>query len=238
MIPNKLKEVDDIAKYVEKFNAINSIQDRYASFDLCYRYFFTNRDELKNTEMSCYVLWSYLASWGMLRNSFLLQKSPAHLKNLIEYVHDKENDHLFNVDVDSYDDTNKKIIIIAYNEIKTRLGIKKERSITLVTKIMLGVFGCIPAYDTYFSDTFTKMGGKGFKAEGLTEISLGFISEFYIKHNNIIDPLKEKCNVKCFNKENESSVMKYTRAKIIDMYGFQRALSISEDEKRNPLQSK
>jgi hypothetical protein len=35
--------------------------------------------------------------------------------------------------------------------------IKDKRHLVLATKIMMGVFGCIPAYDQYFSSTFRNL---------------------------------------------------------------------------------
>jgi len=58
--------------------------ERYASFDFCYNYFYSfykeNRlSELangQNLQTSCLQIGFYLASWGMMRgSSFLLEKS-------------------------------------------------------------------------------------------------------------------------------------------------------------------
>lgn len=66
--------------------------ERYASFDYCYNYFYSffKEDRLSelatadNIQVSCFQIGFYLASWGMMRgSSFLLEKSVRHYKNLI-----------------------------------------------------------------------------------------------------------------------------------------------------------
>ena len=229
-----------IRKYIDEFKDNGQdITHRYSSFDLCYNYFTTNRDQLtgNNMEMSCYVLWSYLASWGMLRNSFLLQKSPAYLKDLIIYIQACQD--IFEIDVSSYDnEDNRKRLIKTYTGIAEALRladpkvidkngkpVKNARGITLVTKIMLGVFGCVPAYDRNFTETFKIIGkGKGFKSNTLSESSLIAIFDFYKDHKPLIDSIRINCPVKTFDKSHSNSGHCYTIAKIIDMYGFQQAL--------------
>ena len=175
--------------------------------------------------MSCFVLWSYLASWGMLRgSSFLLQKNPAYLKQLITYI-SRDCQDLFDIDVNSYNENIDKILK-AYDGVEKCISSKENKAtLTLVTKIMLGVFGCIPAYDTNFKSTFTAIAKMGFKNHELTEKSLNCIYEFYKLHEPELETLRLSCNVIDFN--GNCTDYKYTRAKIIDMYGFQKNLQRS-----------
>ena len=60
----------DIDQCIEEFLSRHDVNLRYASFDFCYNYFFTFKGQLSaDLEKSCFVLWGYLASWGMLRGS-------------------------------------------------------------------------------------------------------------------------------------------------------------------------
>ena len=82
--------MEDFRKYVSIFIEKVGVEHRYASFDFCYSYFYQvhvlNESKNEDKEKSCMVLWSYLASWGMLRGSSkLLQKSPAYLLPLINH---------------------------------------------------------------------------------------------------------------------------------------------------------
>ena len=60
---------------------------RNLSFDYCYSYFYNNRCHFtEKLQESCSQLWSYLASWGMLRGSSkLLQNNFACFIPLIEH---------------------------------------------------------------------------------------------------------------------------------------------------------
>ena len=217
-----------ITDYIDLFNQSNKESGtRYATFDLCYGYFNSNRKKLigDNMEKSCYVLWSYLASWGMLRgSSFLLQMNPSYLIPLVKYINGK-GDIMFDVDIDSYTQ-NSNAILSSYNEIEIILTPDAEPhttpSKTLITKIMLGVFGCIPAYDRYFIGTF-KSEGIGFCSPKLSPKSIECISDFYTTNTKeISDLINNYNNVKDFY--GKGTELKYPIAKIIDMYGFQKGL--------------
>ena len=229
-----------ITGYIDIFNESNQKSGtRYATFDLCYGYFNSNRKNLigNNMEKSCYVLWSYLASWGMLRgSSFLLQMNPSYLISLVEYINSNEGDIMFDIDVNSYVQ-NSDVILSTYDKIKSLLTPKTESktipSKTLVTKIMLGVFGSIPAYDRYFIETF-KTKGVGFCSPNLSPQSIECISAFYAKHKPEIDNLIENSKVKDFY-GNETG-LKYPIAKIIDMYGFQKGMTDEENKDTKKLE--
>ena len=107
-------------KYLTEYR--DDVNHRYASFDFCYGYFrscYNNNMDItgENMQRSCMILWSFLGSWGMLRgSSSLLQKSPATLKSVIEFI--KNNQYLFEIDVPSYkQNDNVQKIIAAYKEL-------------------------------------------------------------------------------------------------------------------------
>ncbi len=204
-----------------------ALYDREISFDICYDYFYRNRESLtQDIEKSCCVLWSYLASWGMLRgSSFLLQKNPAYLAKLIGHIESKCQD-IYQIDIDNYTKANIKRMLTVYNQIYELLGGDKTHpSSTLITKIMLGVFGCIPAYDTYFCETFSELIPRvGFSSKIVNEETLGVLSNFYDEYSSEVDKLALECKVS--NPFNTSSQTRnYTKAKIVDMFGFNYSLS-------------
>ena len=199
---------------------------RYASYDFCYGYFQTYRGILSaDMENSCMQLWSYLASWGMLRGSSKLQqRSPAALKPLIEYL-DKADKQLWLMDVDEYDEANIECLLKAYTDIDNILTEilsdrknEKHRSITLVTKIMLGVFGNVPAFDRYFTETFHEIYG-GFSSFHRYELEK--IRDFYLDNKLLLDKMAKDMYVIDFNGHPTS--LKYTKAKLIDMFGFSKS---------------
>ena len=82
----------NVYEVISKFkNDQQDIQHRYYSFDFCYFHFRSSKESgTIDIEKSCQVLWSYLASWGMLRgSSFLLWKNPAYLKDLVEWIYEQ-----------------------------------------------------------------------------------------------------------------------------------------------------
>lgn len=186
---------------------------RYASFDYCFNYFQGFKDKKNiaqnNIQNSCLHLGFYLASWGMFHNSFLLQKSIKFYEPLIEYVAEQEND-FWEIDVSNYTDTNLERLINCGKEIKNKLNNKRVTD-TLVTKIMLGVFGNVPAFDTNFRS--------GSNLGTFNKHSLEEIYRFYDKNSKIISDEADK--IKTFEYYGgEAGKRSYTKAKIIDMIFF------------------
>lgn len=195
--------------------------ERYASFDYCFNYFqsFKKRNRIndladkENLQQSCFQLGFYLASWGMLRgSSFLLEKSMRHLSKLIQEISNFD-ESIWDIDVDSYTDDNIQLLLKSKEKIKIALGKDKNASDTLTTKIMLGVFGNVPAFDNYFRNGF------GFSYCGNSQLKK--ISKFYQIPGNkkIIDKYNNKIFTFDFNTGKETEI-NYTRAKIVDMIGF------------------
>jgi len=209
----------DIEQIVKKFKSQSKPDDRYTSFDYCYNYFLTTNDPTKDIEKSCLTLGFYLASWGMFRgSSFLLQKSIKHFQPTIEYIATLDNS-VWDIDVDNYDETNVQTIIKIYRNIKDRLILNGNSDLTLITKILLGVFGFIPAFDNYFCNTFRVIsdGQCGFRKVNIK--SLTFIKAFYEANKSIID----KLSIETFTTDfmtGQKTTRNYPMAKIIDMYGF------------------
>ena len=212
----------DIELVINDFKDKSKPDDRYTSFDYCYNYFRTTNDLTIDIEKSCLVLGFYLASWGMYRgSSFLLQHSVHHLKPTILYINSLDKS-VWNIDVDKYDDKNIEQIIEVYNEIKKRLIPNGNTDLTLVTKVLLGVFGFIPAFDNYFCDTFRMLfdGQCGFRR--VNKVSLSLIQNFYQENKLSIDNLSKNTFTTDFL-SGEKTKLNYTKAKIIDMYGFNKS---------------
>jgi hypothetical protein len=213
---------DNLETVVEAFTEKTSILDRNASFDYCFNYFKTTENITKDIEKSCLTLGFYLASWGMYRgSSFMLQKSVKQLEKTVRYIAELDAS-FWNIDVDTYKEgKNIDNIIEVYEGIKKNLMPKdKDRAhLTLITKIMLGVFGCVPAYDTYFTKTFKSLSNNECGFSSFDKKSLEYIYEFYIQNQEDIDKLSKKIKTLDFVEEKKTDIM-YPKAKIIDMYGF------------------
>jgi hypothetical protein len=189
---------------------------RSASFDYCFNYFQSFREEDRieelaapsHMEVTCLQLAFYLASWGMLRgSSFLLEKSLRFYRPLIEGIATFDK-RIWTIDADSYDDDNIATLLACKDMIVESLGKENKPSDTLVTKIMLGVFGNVPAFDDFFR--------KGLVVHSLREKSLVFIREFYEENKTAID------GAEYYTFDYATALLthrKYTKAKIIDMVG-------------------
>ena len=209
----------DIDAIVNKFKIQSNPDDRYTSFDYCYNYFRATNDITKDIEKSCLVLGFYLASWGMFRgSSFLLQKSVKHFEPTIRYIATLDSS-VWEIDVDNYDENNILTIIKIYNDIKTRLINNNNSDLTLITKILLGVFGFIPAFDNYFCNSFRAISGGQCGFRKVNVKSLTFIKTFYESNKTTIDRLSAETFTTDFM-TGQKTIINYPKAKIIDMYGF------------------
>ncbi len=209
----------DVSQNISAYLKDRNPELRYASFDYCFNYFksFHENDKVEeiasqdNLQMSCLQLGFYLASWGMLRGStFLLQKSVKHFEALIKEIASMDTSQ-WEIDVDVYSDENIDKIICSKKRIRKTLGNQSEyASDTLISKIMLGVFGNVPAFDDYFS--------KGFGMnKSITKNNLLILRDFYKKNRNEID--NHRIRTIDFHTGHETD-RSYTKAKVIDMVGF------------------
>ncbi len=225
-----MKEINNlpnekILKNLELFNNYRKPFERYASFDYCFNYFqerykneeIENIADHKNMQLSCLQLGFYLASWGMYRGStFLLQKSVKVFESLIKYIASRECD-VWSIDVDEYTHDNINRLIKCGKRIEKELDVHETKKVTdtLVTKIMLGVFGNVPAFDNYFRS------GSGLGR--FNEYSLKQIKKFYDINSKTISNKAKEVDTLNYNSSNESE-RKYTQAKIIDMIFFAEGL--------------
>ncbi len=207
--------VTDFKKHVLDFrNKRDSTIPRYASWDFCYEYFHNNIGKLcgKRLQTSCMQLWSYLASWGMIVRGNELQKNNyAYLVDVVKYIN--VYPQYYQVRLDNKDYIDKMLTL--YNELDNALNLHSQKNRkTLITKIMLGVYGCCPAFDTRFCTTF------GLSTTGdLTNNNLKKVQDFYFNNMNEINSIN--IQTLSFGKSNKGH-LKYPAAKLIDMYGFNK----------------
>lgn len=209
---------DQIEANLEQYVLDRRDTARYASFDYCFNYFrsFYDRGELpslvapERLQTSCLHLGFYLASWGMFRGkSHLLQGSMKHYVPLLQVI--AESGDLFDIDVPDYDSASMSVVRHGFS--KVRSAFPHPATETLVTKVMLGVFGCVPAFDTYFKS--------GFGASTFGPKSLGRIRDFYEGNAELIEnyriPTIDFASA-------EDTGLRYTAAKVVDMIFFVEGL--------------
>jgi len=141
---------------------------RYLSWEHCYSFFAKHRNQpldKEHLDLLCLHLAFYLASWGMYRgSSFLLQRDYlVHRDAIIEIfsVHylplwGVTSESLLQAEtLDLLFELVKKIEAI-YVEKRADIDGRSSVSETLLTKILLGTLGCVPAYDRYFVTAIRK----------------------------------------------------------------------------------
>lgn len=208
----------DIEKKVLNFyeQSKNDPHHRYKSWEHCYSYFSGN---IIDEDIACLHLSFYLASWGMYRgSSFLLWKDYLIHKSVVKKLISVRG-QFQHIDFSKVDDKKLSEIIELYEWIKdwylNNLGLvngsrkKRTPSPVLVTKILLGTLGCIPAYDRYFVIGLGKyhISPKTVTVKGLRELV-----NFYTKNKSEFDSLKKKVRV---------GRHPYPTMKLIDMYFWQ-----------------
>ena len=200
---------------------------RSRSWEHCYRVF---RDARTDPSPDCdYLslhLAFYLASWGMYRgSSFLLQKDYKVLVPIVEEILKPEYDCLFGVactdlrnsdvraqlkklcdDIADYFDPIRKEV--AGREVTTPV------SPVLITKILMGTLGCVPAYDRFFVDGIRK---HNVTTQEYSLKSLLKLVDFYEAHNDRLEEARRGMR---------TEDLTYPQLKLLDMgfwqIGFER----------------
>jgi hypothetical protein len=196
---------------------------RYRSWEHCYQFFQKAQMDAiaKDREHAALHLAFYLASWGMYRGScWLLQYDFTVHLHVVDCLVAPASRPLWNHEFGSGEGDAERVPVILDAVERVRRAYQKtdEPTNLLITKVLLGTLGCIPAFDQFFTD--------GFKSEGLpcwalNEALLNRILDF--THNNLDTLQAEQARIKtktrCF----------YPLMKLVDMYfwqvGYERALA-------------
>lgn len=209
---------------------------RYRSWEHCYRYFHSSTPEAikADHDQAAMQLGFYLASWGMYReSSFLLQHAyTAHLGVIDQLCEDKFS-ALWMRELGSGNNDAELIPIIqdaiasirqAYEPftLVTKSGPATD---TLVTKVLLGTLGCLPACDRYF-------------IAGLKKANL--------KYSRLDAPCIERILQFCTDNLRElgyeqraierAGGLKYPLMKLMDMYFWQIGFATSSQKTHADLQ--
>lgn len=199
----------DFKEQAETFKAQAKANHRFLSWEHCYYFFAENKESLKNGEnvdLAALNLAFYLASWGMYRgSSFLLQYDYKIFVELIKALFNKEK----GLDL-LYTNPDWEQVYAAVGIIKNHFK-PQNPTPTLITKILMGVFGCVPAFDRFF--------GEGYKISRNKSIS--FDEDGFKELKAIEKQLSKESWCKDIKSETNKE---YPLMKIIDMifwqYGF------------------
>ena len=193
---------------------------RSRSWEHCYRVFRDARtDPSPDYDYLSLHLAFYPASWGMYRgSSFLLQKDYKVLSPIVEKILKPEYDCLFGLAcADLRNDDVQTQLTNVYNDIANEFGPVRNQvagrevpspvSPVLITKILMGTLGCVPAYDRFFG-----IGAKylGLEKDTYQEKSLRELVDFYEAHNDRLEEARRGFEV---------DGLIYPQMKLLDM-GF------------------
>ena len=202
---------------------------RYLSWEHCYGYFRTRTPQAiaADRDHAALQLAFYLASWGMYRgSSFLLQRAYTVHLGVIEKLTEPPFAVLWEQEFGAGPNDTELLPAVLKAADAVRKAYKpfvptadsRQPSDTLVTKVLLGTLGCLPACDRYFVAGFKSA---GFSFSSLNAKSVARILKFC--HDNIATFRVEQARI-----ENVGG-MRYPLMKLVDMYfwqlGYERANS-------------
>jgi hypothetical protein len=188
---------------------------RYRSWEHCYQFFQrlkpagirTRRDD------AAMQLGFYLASWGMYRgSSFLLQHAYTVHLSVVDCLVSPSFAPLWETDIGTNVEhaSVAPMILAAVEAVREAYAPFGKATNTLVTKVLLGTIGCLPACDRYFI--------QGFKLAGF---------KYSWVNRNFVDRVLQFCFDNADNLRTEQSRIKassgvtYPFMKLVDMYFFQ-----------------
>ena len=219
---------DEIIEFYDQLK--NDEYHRYKSWEHCFSYF-QRSQEIKNDYASLQLAF-YLASWGMYRgSSYLLWKDYKIHEDLIDLL--KQRNIISNkLDLAKEKDSeNIELIINTINIIKEYYFKKiknvngKEKkvrpSITLASKVLLGINACIPAFDRFFI-TGMKINNLG---GSINKKTLQNIFNYYR-----INQIEFDSSCKYIKKH---SGIEYPPMKLVDMYFWE--IGRKEEERKKNL---
>ena len=224
-----MEAIDELITAAQTFyeDARADENGRSRSWEHCYRVFRDARtDPSPDYDYLSLHLAFYLASWGMYRGScFILQKDYKVHTPIVEEILKPEYDCLFGLAcADLRKSEVQKLYTTVYNYIADHFEpmrnqvagreVKSRVSPVLITKILMGTLGCVPAYDRFFVD--------GIKKHKVTtqEYSLESVrklAKFYEAHNDRLEEARR--GMQCDG-------LMYPQMKVLDMgfwqVGFER----------------
>lgn len=172
---------------------------RYLSWEHCYKAFLENRDandEQAIDHLALHLAF-YLASWGMYRgSSFLLQKDYKVHIPVVKIIQEKKYDPLVGIcakdlckeqNLTLLEDIGKRIYACYAEDTPASDRKINAASDTLITKILLGTLGCVPAYDRFYKESVKK---HHISSGNYNKKSVCRVAKFYCDHEDSFEKLR------------------------------------------------
>ena len=217
-----MEAIDELISAAQTFydDARANENGRSRSWEHCYRAFRDARtDPSPDYDYLSLHLAFYLASWGMYRGScFILQKDYKVLSPIVEEILKPEYDCLFGLacadlrESEVQDSLEKlhKYIAKHFRPIRNEVAgraVASSVSPVLITKILMGTLGCVPAYDRFFQDGVAtyKVTTREYSLDSVLRLV-----DFYEEHNDRLEDARR--GMQCED-------LTYPQMKLLDM-GF------------------
>ena len=145
----------------------------------------------------------YLASWGMYRgSSFLLQKDYKVHTPVVRILMEEQYNSLVGITAEELikdenltllEDVSARIRRAYADEKPSIEGITNNATDTLVTKILLGTLGCVPAYDRYYVQAVKQY---GISAGGYNKESVRDVAKYYLSHKDKFETVRAELSTR------------------------------------------
>ncbi|MCK9140472.1 hypothetical protein MZB18_03750 [Haemophilus influenzae] len=212
---------------------------RYRSWEYCYTQFYEARQnpEKANVDNLSLHLAFYLASWGMYRgSSFLLQYDYTIHTSVVKEILKSEYSTLFGLECKELNNEQTSSLLNKLNsEISTiynpfRLELKETKvtqdiSNILVSKVLLGTLGCVPAYDRFFVDAVKK---NEVTTGNYNITSLQKLIKFYEENQKKLEKLRSEFLIK-YEFDGEEKTLDYPQMKLLDIGFWKIGFDLSEE---------
>lgn len=206
--------IDIVLKYIQP--AISDNNHRFKSWEHCYKAF--SKNSIGDT--LALNLAFYLASWGMYRGSsgLLWKDYKIHIP-VIEIIKEFNDLKAINWEkpkieriIELKEQLANHYSGIDYDNGKDQELKKVTATDTLISKIILGTIGCLPAFDKYFNI--------GFKDNPNIQIKQSVLEDLYTEIDLKINDIRY-----CQTIIKQQLSFDYPVMKIVDMYYWQKGLN-------------
>lgn len=208
---------------------------RYMSWRHCYNTFMeyrNNVDEMTLDYLALHLAF-YLASWGMYRGStFLLQKDYKVHAPVVKILTEEKYDPLLGISAEELtEDINLELLEDVSNRIRRVYAaeqpspkkVANNATETLVTKILLGTLGCVPAYDQYYVKAVKQY---NVSAGAYNKKTVRDVALYYLSHKDVFESLREELS---------NCGTCYPAMKLMDMCMWQLGFeAYKNDKKKEP----
>ena len=238
-----MKIADEFIEKTRAFYEELKVQDqhRYLSWEHCYTQFYEARQnpEKANVDNLSLHLAFYLASWGMYRgSSFLLQYDYTIHTSVVKEILKPEYNKLFGIKCKELNSEQTVLLLKKlnsviggiYKQFRSNVGkedIKQDISTTLVTKVLLGALGCVPAYDRFFVDAVKK---NEVTTGNYNIASLQKLIKFYEEHQEKLEKLRSQFLIE-YKFEGRKKTLDYPQMKLLDIGFWKIGFDLSKESK-------